>query len=133
VKTWLSGYFLLAVIALVCLPLSAHHGGASMQTNDTEFKNVTVTHFAWANPHCLVEFDVKGTDGKIVNWTAETSAPQALRLTGWEKNSLKPGDIITIFVKTAKSGQPAGRLTKILLANGTTLGDAGEGAGGVAR
>ena len=121
-KRWLVASFLLAGILAVYLPMSAHHGGAAMSDKETEFKNVTVTKFAWANPHCLVEYDVKDTNGKVVNWAAETGSPEALRLTGWNKSSLKPGDIISIYVRTAKSGEPAGRLTKVVLADGTELG-----------
>lgn len=121
-RTWRVATFLLGGILLFCLPASAHHGGASTNDEPVEFKNVTVTKFAWANPHCLVYFDAKDAKGNVVNWAAETSAPQALLLTGWEKTSLRPGDKITITMRTAKSGAPAGRLTKIVLADGTELG-----------
>jgi hypothetical protein len=109
-----------------------------MSDEVTEFKNVTVTKFAWANPHCLVFFDVKDGNGNVVNWTAETGAPQALRLVGWEKTSLQPGDIVTIYVRTAKSGAPAGRFTRVVLADGTVIGEgnfssAGSGGGVPAR
>ena len=122
-KTWLRGYVLLAGILMVGLPASAHHGNAAFSDKLTEFKSVTVTKFAWANPHCLVEFDAKDDKGKVVNWSAESGSPEALRLTGWNKSSLKPGDIITIYVHTSKTGAPAGRLTKVVLADGTVLGD----------
>src|ERR1700680_2455326 len=121
--TWLRGYFLLAGILMVGLPASAHHGNAAFSDKLTEFKSVTVTKFAWANPHCLVEFDAKDDKGKVVNWSAESGSPEALRLTGWNKSSLKPGDIITIYVHTSKTGAPAGRLTKVVLADGTWLAD----------
>ena len=120
-RTWRVATFVLGGVLVICPPLSAHHGGTAMEDKAVEFKNVTVTGFAWANPHSLVFFDVKDDSGKVVNWTAETSAPQALRLTGWEKTSLKPGDIITIYVRKAKSGAPAGRLTRVVLADGTAL------------
>ncbi len=122
-KTWLKGCLLIAGMATVCLPMSAHHGNAAFSDKVTEFKNVTVTKFAWANPHCLVEFDAKDASGKVVNWSAESGSPEALRLTGWNKFSLKPGDMVTIYVHTAKTGAPAGRLTKVVLADGTVLGD----------
>ena len=121
-RTGLAATFLLGGVLVMCLPAFAHHGGAAMSDEAVEFKNVTVTKFTWANPHCLVYFDVKDAKGNVVNWAAETSAPQALRLTGWEKTSLQPGDIITVYARTAKSGAPAGRLTKIVLADGTELG-----------
>lgn len=122
-KTWLKGCLLIAGMATACLPIFAHHGNAAFSDKVTEFKNVTVTKFAWANPHCLVEFDAKDASGKVVNWSAESGSPEALRLTGWNKFSLKPGDMVTIYVHTAKTGAPAGRLTKVVLADGTVLGD----------
>jgi len=90
-KTRLRGYFLIAGIVMLCLPMSAHHGNAAFSDKATEFKNVTVTKFAWANPHCLVEFDAKDDKGKVVNWSAESGSPEALRLSGWNKSSLKLG------------------------------------------
>jgi len=122
-RTWLAATFLLGGVLVICLPVSAHHGGAAMSEEAIEFKNVTVTGFSWSNPHSLVFFDVKDDNGTVVNWTAETSAPQALRLVGWYKTILKPGDIITIYVRTAKSGEPAGRLTRVVLADGTEAGN----------
>jgi Family of unknown function (DUF6152) len=131
-KTWLIAFFSLAGILTVCAPVSAHHGNAAYGDKMVEFKNATVTRWLWSNPHCIVEFDVKGDDGKVVNWTAETGSPEALRLAGWTKTSLKPGDVITIDMHTAKTGAPAGRFSKITLADGTVLGDTqggGRGAG----
>ena len=53
-KTGLIATCLLAVVLVLGLPVSAHHGGAAMNDALTEFKNVTVTKFVWANPHCLL-------------------------------------------------------------------------------
>jgi hypothetical protein len=94
-----------------------------------------VTKFAWANPHSLIDFDAKNTDGQVVHWACETAAPQALRLIGWSKTSLEPGDVITIDLYVAKNGSPVGRLQKIVLAEGTELHDTvlGGDAGGKTR
>jgi hypothetical protein len=110
-------------VLTVCGPLLAHHGTPAYSDTVTEQKQATVTKFAWANPHSLVFYDVKGADGKVVNWVAETAAPQALRLIGWSKASIKPGDVITVLLHAAKNGNPAGRLNKIILADGTVLND----------
>jgi hypothetical protein len=65
----------------------------------------------------------------------ETAAPQALRLIGWAKTSMAPGDIITVRMYVSKNGNPAGRLQKIILADGTELHDTqlGGDAGGKSR
>jgi hypothetical protein len=114
-----------AAIALFVIsgPLSAHHGNAAYENKVSEFKQATVTKFAWANPHSLIEFDVKDASGKVVHWTAETASPEALKLIGWNKSSLQPGDVITVTMYAAKTGLPAGRLNKVTLADGTVLHD----------
>jgi len=101
----------------------AHHGNAAYSDKLTEFKNVTVTKFSWANPHSLIYFDVKDAKGNVVNWVCETAAPQALRLIGWSKSSFTPGDIISVTMYATRNGNPAGRLNKIVLADGTVLHD----------
>jgi hypothetical protein len=112
----------LAVLTL-CGALLAHHGTPAYSDTVTEQKQVTVTKFAWANPHSLIFYDVKDANGKVVHWVAETAAPQALRLIGWSKISIQPGDVITVLLHAAKNGNPAGRLNKIILADGTVLND----------
>jgi hypothetical protein len=114
----------------VCTPLLAHHGSAAYQSNVSEFKQVTVTKFAWANPHSLIEFDAKDAKGKVVNWTAETASPEALRLIGWSKSSVHPGDVISVYLYAAKTGEPAGRLNKIVFSDGTVLHDTQLGGEG---
>jgi hypothetical protein len=116
--------FVLSVVLLgVSGPLLAHHGNVAYENKLSEFKQATVTKFAWANPHSLIEFDVKDAKGTVIHWTAETASPEALKLIGWNKSSLTPGDVIDVFMYTAKTGLPAGRLNKIVLADGSTLHD----------
>ena len=107
-------------------PLSAHHGNAAYADDITEFKQATVTKFAWANPHTLISFDAKDPKdpkGEVLHMVVETAAPQALRLIGWDKASLAPGDTITVRMYVSKNGNPAGRLQKIVLADGSELRD----------
>ena len=119
----------------VCGPVLAHHGSAAYENKVSEFKQATVTKFAWSNPHSLVEFDVKDDKGNVVHWVGETASPEALKLIGWSKSSLAPGDIVTVYIYAAKTGNPAGRLNRIVLADGTILhdtqlgGDAGNKTG----
>jgi Family of unknown function (DUF6152) len=88
-----------------------------------EFKQATVTKFLWSNPHSLIDFDVKDDKGNVVHWVCETASPEALKLIGWSKSSLAPGDVITITLYASKNGNPAGRLNKIVLSDGSVLHD----------
>jgi hypothetical protein len=126
---------LLAGVMAVAGPLLAHHGNAAYDDNVTEFKQATITKFGWANPHALINFDAKDAKGKLVHMVVETAAPQALRLIGWTKTSLNPGDVVTVRMYVAKNGNPAGRLNKIILKDGSELHDTqlGGDEGGKAR
>jgi Family of unknown function (DUF6152) len=119
-------------ILTFCGPMLAHHGTPAYEDKITEFKGATVTKFLWSNPHSLIDFDLKDAKGNVVHWVAETAAPQALRLIGWSKTSLEPGDVVTVRMYVAKNGNPAGRLNKLILSDGSELHDTvlgGDGGG----
>jgi hypothetical protein len=118
-----AGVVTLGVLTTMSVPTSAHHGNAAYADEITEFKQAKVTKFAWANPHVLIDFDATDAKGNPVHMVVETAAPQALRLIGWEKASLMPGDVITVRMYVVKNGNNAGRLQKIVLADGTELRD----------
>ncbi|HLH06170.1 MAG TPA: DUF6152 family protein [Terriglobales bacterium] len=109
---------------MASLPLFAHHGSATYDTQKVVvLKDATITKFIWANPHSITMFDVKDDKGNLVHWAAEAGSPSALSLIGWTKNSLKPGDVVTVYTFQSKTGNPVGRLNKIVLSDGTTLKD----------
>ena len=118
-----TGVLSLGLLAAAGAPGFAHHGNAAYADEITEFKQATVTKFAWANPHALISFDAKDAKGNLVHMVVETAAPQALRLIGWANTSVVPGDVITVRMYVAKNGNPAGRLQKIIFADGTELRD----------
>lgn len=111
-------------LLMASLPLFAHHGSATYDTQKVVvLKDATITKFIWANPHSITMFDVKDDKGNVIHWAAEAGSPSALSLIGWTKNSIKPGDVVTVYTFQSKTGNPVGRLNKIVLADGTTLKD----------
>ena len=125
----MKGYLLVAgvwsagLLAALSAPVLAHHSNAAYGDGITEFQQATITKFAWANPHSLIYFDATDADGNAVQVVVETAAPQALRLIGWAKTSLMPGDVVTLRAYMARNGEPVGRLNKIIFADGTDLHD----------
>jgi Family of unknown function (DUF6152) len=107
----------------VCSPSFAHHGAAAYVDKIVILKDATVTKFVWANPHSIVLFDAKDDSGNVTHWAGEAGSPSAIGLLGWNRNSLKAGDVITVYIFPARSGNPVGRLNKVVLADGTTLRD----------
>ena len=113
--------FLFAAL-LVCGPAFAHHGSASYQAGKPlVLEQATVTRFLWANPHAMVLFDVKDDQGNITHWAGEAGSPAAIRLLGWNKNSVRPGDVVTIQLYPSKFENGVGRVVRIVLSDGTTL------------
>jgi hypothetical protein len=108
-------------VVLVAVPLAAHHGDA---VYDLTAKNVTlkgtVTEWVWANPHCVLRFDVTD-NGQVSHWVAETTAPPSLIQRGWTKESLKPGDQVAVTILPVKNGRSVGRLIEVLFPDGQKL------------
>jgi hypothetical protein len=127
-KTNLVLFFSLAGILAICSPVSAHHGNVAYdESKEVVLKGATVTKFAWANPHSIITFDVKGDKGNVAHWAGELGSPSALSLLGWTKASVQPGDVITIYIHQSKTGNPVGRIAHIMLADGSELKDSSGG------
>jgi hypothetical protein len=123
----LTSSLVIAVTLAVCGVAFAHHGSSAYSDKPVTLKEVTVTKFVWANPHSILYFDAKGEDGKLAHWAAEAGSPSALGLIGWNKNSFRSGDVVTVHMYQAKTGNPVGRLSRVVLADGTTLADSQQG------
>jgi hypothetical protein len=112
----------------VGVPAVAHHGSTAYDTTKVvAFKGMTVTKFLWASPHVIITFDAKDDQGAMKQWTAEAGTPQTLLLSGWSKSAVKVGDKLDVYLYQSKTGNPVGRLSKIVLADGTELKDSALG------
>lgn len=102
-------------------PVSAHHGTSAYDmTNPITLKG-TITEFDLVNPHSIVYFDVTDDKGNVVHWVAESIGPGRALRAGWTRDSLKPGDQVTITLNPAKNGRPVGFLREVVLPNGKKL------------
>jgi len=112
------GFFLASGAAL------AHHGMSAYDTRTSVTLEGTVTKFEFINPHVLIHFDTKDDKGNVEPWEAEVNPPNSLYRTGWDTNTLKPGDNITATGFAAKDGRKLMILRKIKWPNGkvVTLG-----------
>lgn len=122
---------LIAGLVTVPMALLAHHGNAIYDQTKAVTVQGVVTDWLWANPHCLLDFDVKDDKGNMVHWTAEVSNPPDMMNRGWTKRMFKPGDAVTITMVVAKNGEPVGRIARVVIGGKTFEGMGrvpGEGA-----
>jgi len=103
-------------------PILAHHGEANYDTDKLVSVKATVTSFQFINPHMQVFLDATNGKGEVEKWTCEGRSPGMLvRTNEWDKNTLKPGDVITVTGFQSKNGAKFLRLKSIVLSNGKEL------------
>jgi hypothetical protein len=113
----------ISVCALACVlsfggNLLAHHGGAAWDMKTMLNVQGTVTEFRFVNPHVQIFLDATDDKGKPVHWSCESADPAMLVRQGWTRETVKPGDHVTLVGHPAKTGVKIMVLEKLILANG---------------
>jgi hypothetical protein len=112
VKTWKS-LALGLVLSTAVTSLWAHHGDAGRYDENSVTLKGSVVELQMINPHSIIVLDAPDASGKMTRWQAELGGPNALsRGFGWTRNTLKPGDKITLVGRRVKSGAPYMNLTE---------------------
>ncbi len=114
-------FLVLAVVGgLMAAPLSAHHAWPVDRSKEVTVQG-TVTGYNWSNPHVMIDLEVKAADGKIEKWNVGGPSTERMTGNGWDRNTLKRGDVITGVGYRFTDGSPIVQLQKIILANGKEM------------
>jgi hypothetical protein len=91
-------------LLLAAAPGMAHHEILAKfdDTKPLTLKGI-VTLVDWANPHVHVFVNVR-TGNQLANWAAELESPIDLQRSGWNSDSVQPGDAITVQGIAARDG-----------------------------
>ena len=115
------GVFVLILLLTVSAPLFAHHAWRGYDMGKLTTVKGTITEFDWANPHVWMNFDVTDDKGNVEKWSGGGPSPSRMANAGWTKDTLHPGDQITIVGNRIGDGTYKLRLSKVVLADGREL------------
>lgn len=94
-----------AGVLLAVVPVMAHHSFAAEYDakKPITLKGI-VTKVEWLNPHVYIFIDVTDPKGDIINWAIEIGPPNTLGRTGWNRNTMKVGDEVSVEGFLARDG-----------------------------
>lgn len=122
--------------ALAAPQALAHHSfAANYNINSAISVEGVVTRFSFRNPHVVVGLEVTNPDGSVTNWVAEAFAATSLRRAGWDRDTLKEGDLVRVSGSATHDGSPMVSLNRLEFLDvetgavtSTIYGDEGERA-----
>jgi len=112
---------LVMALLLAPLPMSAHHSAAAEYQSRLVTVRGTVLQFQWRNPHVFINVETRDATGAVQKLLCEANGPGALIENGWTKDTLKPGDKITLEGYPAKYRPNGFKVHAVILPGGRRL------------
>jgi hypothetical protein len=69
----------------------------------------------------MIDLEVKNESGKLEKWSVGGPSTERMQGNGWDKGTLKRGDVITAYGYRYTDGQNVVQLQKIVMANGKEM------------
>ena len=121
-KTTFMAVVLIASALFVDGFVLAHHGRGNRYDMDTEIAvKGTVRELVWRNPHIAILVDAPDQNGEPATWAIEHSNVSTLARLGYHRNTLKPGQEITVYVNPGSGGEAIGLCRRIVLEDGSVI------------
>lgn len=101
----------------------AHHSFAMWNQDRTLTLTGTIKSYEWTNPHVWIWF--VSDDAAASTWGVEGGAVNSMKREGWARDTLVPGDKVTVMLHPERDEKPGeqhvGSLVSIRRADGTTV------------
>lgn len=117
---WVHSLVVAGALALATASTSAHHSFAMFDSDHPTRISGTVREFQWRNPHTWVQIMVT-ENGRTTEWSIEGRSPNVLSRRGWSRQTLRPGDEVTLTIYPLKDGRPGGAIVSVQFADGRIL------------
>lgn len=111
-----------AALFVWAVPMLAHHSFAAQYdaTKPVDMKGV-VTKIDWTNPHARFYIDVKDAKGEVKNWNFELASPNVLVRNGFQSDTLKLGDQVTVAGYMGRTGGTMAIASEVIAPDGRKL------------
>jgi len=110
-----------AAAITLATPALAHHSFSVFDSTKMVTLTGTIKEFQWTNPHTFTWIEVPNPVGGADTWAVEGMSPNYLGRRGWSKNTLKPGDKVSIIINPLKDGSKGGTFLRCTLEDGTVM------------
>lgn len=113
---------LLAVLLMAAGPADAHHAfAADYEAGNEGTVTGVVTEVMFRNPHARYYLEVTGDDGDTELWDLETLNLIMLGRMGWDKNTIKVGDQVTVTGILGRNNTKRMSIVTVTLPSGRTI------------
>jgi hypothetical protein len=117
----------LAIAALCGARASAHHSFAAEFSYDVSGTiSGEVVEVLFVNPHARFFIATTDENGKEKLWDAQTRSPNALLNTGWNKDTVRKGERVTIEGNLGRDNAPKIWIRELRKASGEVIRPTGE-------
>jgi len=100
--------------------LSAHHRWPVDRSTEVTVQGTVMT-YTWANPHVMIALDVQTDNDTVERWDVGGPSTNRMEANGWDRNTLKAGDVITGTGYRFTNGTNVLRLDRIVTSDGSEL------------
>ena len=112
--------FLVLTLLSAAVPLSAHHQWPVSRDKLVTVKG-KVSEFVWSNPHPMITVEVQADGRPMETWLIGGPAINRMTANGWNRTTVKTGDVITGTGYQFADGQKIIRLERVVLADGREI------------
>ena len=116
-----------AFAVLSAAPSHAHHSfAAEFSYEDSGTITGEVVEVLFVNPHARYFIAIKDASGKEKLWDAQTRSPNALLNTGWNKDTIRVGERVTIEGNLGRDNAPKIWIRELRKETGEVIRPTGE-------
>ena len=113
--------------ALTAVPALAHHSFSMFDQRKLTKIDGTVKEYEYISPHAWLHLAVPTADGKSVEWAFEMGGVGQLNRDGWNRDTVKVGDKVSVEFHPLRDGSQGGQFRAIIFADGKRMCQAGAG------